>query len=285
MSQTGGARTRDNMTLSAVVRADGREGAAALDETFFSLAIQDWRDLEIVVTLAAGGDAAARRVAEAIEAQPWPAAPHYRILSAGGAGADGADGARVRGALLGRAVGEAAGRFLTFLDTGLDAGLDAGEVVVYQHGYAALVGRLVESGRGVAAGGCRVALMRGEAGRQFVVTKYDFTLGRSPLDPLGQKSVPLCAHVIDRTRVADSALGFGADTRVSGESELLARLYAAGAPDFSARHVFVCERRLRAGSPGAMLYAAARGGYRLRARLLRLQARLRGRRLDGGEVE
>lgn len=260
MSQTAPAPRdvdgRGRMTLSAVVRVSGREGAAALDETFFSLAIQDWRDCEVVVALAAGGAAGAageglaRRVAEAVEAQPWPGAPRYKVVRAEGGG-----GGAVRGATLGRAVGEASGRFLTLLDAG---------VVAYQHGYAELIRRLVETGRGVAAGGCRSAHVRGEAGRGYVVTKDDFALDGSPLGLLRRKSAPLCAHVIDRARVADSALTF-ADG--DGGRDFLARLYAACEPDLSTRGVFVCERRLRAGGAEGILYAAARGGYRLRERL------------------
>jgi hypothetical protein len=247
------------MTLSVVVHVTGREGAAALDETFFSLAIQDWRDLEVVVALAGAGDEIERRVVEAVESQPWPAAPRYKLLRAGAAVS--------RGALLNRGVVEASGRFLTFVD--------AGEVVVYQHGYAALTGRLAESGRAVAVGGCRSAHVRGEAGRQFVVTKDDFTLGRSPLGIKGGRLAPLCSHVIDRSRVGASALSFDESPRAD-ERDFLARLYAACEPDFTGRHLFVCERRLRAGGLGGMLYATARGGYALRGALLRLTKRLRG---------
>lgn len=259
---------RDNRTLSAVVRVGA--GAAGLDETFFSLAIQDWRELELVVVLEEGGGELARAVAAAVEAQPWPDAPRYRLLRPNETGG---------GALMNRAVAGAAGRFLTVLD--------AGETVVYQHGYAALVGRLLESdesgesGRAVAVGGCRSAHVRGEPGRGFVVTKDDFTLGRSPLDVLGRRLAPLCAHVIDRARLGGLALSFGESARA--DRDFLARLYAAAAPDFSTRGVFVCERRLRAGGLGGILYAAARGGYRLKGRLRRVRAA--GRRLDGGEIE
>lgn len=249
---------RDNRTLSAVVRVEAGAGAVALDETFFSLAIQDWRELELVVVLEEDGDALARAVASAVEAQPWPDAPRYKLLRPGDSGGGGGR----RGALLGRAVAESAGRFLTVLD--------AGDTVVYQHGYAALVGRLLEageSGRAVAVGGCRVAHVRGEPGRGFVVTKDDFTLGRSPLGVLGRRLAPLCAHVLDRARLGGFELSFGESARA--ERDFLARLYAAAAPDFSTRGVFVCERRLRAGGLDGILYAAARGGYRLKGRLRR----------------
>jgi hypothetical protein len=154
--------------------------------------------------------------------------------------------------------------------------VDAGDVVVYQHGYAALVGRLAESGRAVAVGGCRSAHVRDESGRRFVLRKDDFTLGRSPLDLLGRRFAPACCHVIDRSRVGAFDLSFGASRGAGVERDFLARLYAAFEPDFSGRHVFVCERRLRAGGLGGMLYAAARGGYALRGRLLRAKARLGG---------
>ena len=256
---------RDNKTLSAVVRVAAGAAAAALDETFFSLAIQDWSDVELVVVLEEEGDELARAVASAVEAQPWPDAARYRLLRPGDAGG--------RGALLGRAVAEAAGRFLTVLD--------AGETVVYQHGYAALAGRLLESGRAVAVGGCRSAHVRGAPGRGFVVTKDDFTLGRSPLDVLGRRLAPLCAHVIDRARLGGFEWSFGGSAR--DERDFLARLYAAAAPDFSTRGVFVCERRLRAGGLDGILYAAARGGHSLKAGLRQLRARLRGIVSTGGK--
>jgi hypothetical protein len=259
------------MTLSVVVRAGRFAESAALDETLFSLAIQDWHDLELVVVLEEDGDELARAVATAVEAQPWPDAARYRLLRPGEAGVVGSG----RGALLSRAVAEAGGRFLNILD--------AGETVVYQHGYAALVGRLSESGRAVAVGGCRVAHVRGGPGRGFVVTKDDFTLGGSPLGLFGGRRAPLCAHVIDRTRLGGFELSFGETARA--DRDFLARLYAAAEPDLSTRGLFVCERRLRAGSLGGMLYAAARGGYRLKGGLRRLRAKLGGRRLDGGEIE
>ncbi len=260
ISHAGVAGVRDNMTLSAVVYVTGRESPAALDETFFSLAIQDWHDLEVVVALAEGGEVV-RRVAEAVAAQPWPDAPRYKLVAPKAAGGDGG-----RGAHLNRAVRESAGRFLTFLD--------AGDVVVYQHGYAALVGRLVESGRAVAAGGCRSAHVRYVSGRQFVKTKDDFTLGRTPRDLLGKRLAPLCSHVIDRTRVGEFDLSFRESPRP--EDDFLARVYAALEPDVSRRHVFVCERRLRAGGLEGILYAAARGGHAWRGALRRLARRLRG---------
>jgi glycosyltransferase involved in cell wall biosynthesis len=255
------------MTLSVVVRVGGFVEAAALDETLFSLAIQDWRDLEVVVVLDGGGDRLARAVAVAVEAQPWPAAPRHRLLGRGREGE--------QGALMNRAVAEAGGRFLTILD--------AGGAVVYQHGYAALVGRLSESGRAVAVGGCRVAHVRGERGRGFVVTKDDFTLGGSALGLFGRRRAPLCAHVIDRSRLGGFELSFGETARA--DRDFLARLYAAAEPDLSARHVYVCEQRLRADGLGSMLYAAARGGYRLKGRLRRARAKPGGASLDGGEIE
>jgi hypothetical protein len=263
----GAAGGPDNTTLSAVVYVSGREEADALDETFFSLALQDWRDVEVVVALAGGGDAAARRVAEAVESQPWPHAPRYRIVSAGDGGGGTVGG---RGALLNRAVASAEGRFLAFLD--------AGEVVVYQHGYAALVRRLAEAGGGVAAGGCRSAHLRRAAGRWFVETKDDFTLGRAPRGLPGRKFSPLCAHVIDRGRLGAFDLRFRESAGAGAGRDLLARLYAALEPDISLRHVFVCERRLRAGGAAGILYAAARRGFALRGLLRRLAGRLRGAR-------
>lgn len=258
----GDTALRDDKTLSVIVYVSGRETAEALDETFFSLAIQDWRDLELVVVLEEGGDELARAVAAAAVAQPWPADARYKLVLPGGA--------RGRGALLNRAVAEAEGRFLTVLD--------AGEVVVYQHGYAALVGRLLGSGRGAAAGGCRSAHVRGEPGRGFVVTKDDFTLRRSPLELLGARFAPLCAHVIDRARTGGFDLSFRGSGRANAERDFLARLYAASEPDASLGRVFVCERRLRAGGAEGILYAAARGGSALRGALRRLAGRLRGAR-------
>lgn len=261
------------MTLSVVVRVGGFVEAAALDETLFSLAIQDWRDLEVVVVvLKEDGDELARAVMTAVEAQPWPGAARYRLLRLGEAGVVGLR----RGALVSRAVAEAAGRFLTVLD--------AGETVVYQHGYAALVRRLLESGEwalAVAVGGCRVAHVRGGPGRGFVVTKDDFTLGGSPLGVLGRSPAPLCAHVIDRVRLRGFSLHFGESARA--DRDFLARLYAAAEPDLSTRGVFVCERRLRAGGLDGILYAAARGGHRLKAGLRQLRARLRGIVSTGGK--
>jgi hypothetical protein len=85
--------------------------------------------------------------------------------------------------------------------------------------------------------------------------------------------VPVCAHVIDRSRVGDPALRLAAGA--GGGRDFLARLYSAAEPDVSLRHVFVCERRLRAGGRAGILYGAARRSHALRDALRRAAGRLR----------
>lgn len=251
----------DNMTLSAVVGVSGLESAASVDETLFSLAIQHRHDIEVVVALPGGDNELRSRVADSLDNQPWTDAARCKLVSVEGP-------AVARGALLNRGIAEASGRFLTLLD--------AGRVVAYQHGYAALIERLVESKRAAAAGGCRSALLRSESGGEFVETKYDFTLSGPPLGLMSRRLGPVCSHVFDRSRAGGFDFRFADSDAARARREFLARVYADLEPDLSARHVFVCERRLRAGGLEGMLYGAARAAYALKARLSRTGARRGG---------
>ncbi|MEJ7708834.1 MAG: glycosyltransferase family A protein [Pyrinomonadaceae bacterium] len=178
------AAAYDNATLSTIIRCHQRERLPLLEEAIFSLAIQYWHDIELVIVLQNGTDEIAQEVDHIIRLQPWTSTPLYRILSVHiPAGVDG------RSSLLNRGIAEATGRFLAFLDD---------DDVVYQNGYTTLIEQLRSSGHVIAIGGCRAARIQFIANHWFVKTKdIPFGWGRSRLDIFRQNFVPIHSYVID----------------------------------------------------------------------------------------
>ena len=224
--------TQDNGTLSVIVRFHQEERLPFLEEAVFSLAIQDWDDLEVIVVLQNGTEQLRQSVESIVNGQPWPGAPRYEIINV--QIAEGVDG---RSALLNRGIERAAGRYLAFLDD---------DDFVYQHGYATLIRQLVEGGGAVAVGGCRRAKIEYESGHWFVQSKDDFfSWGRSRLDLIRENFVPIHSYVIDRSRLGDFDLYFDETFSILEDYDFLLRLCERFEPDFSRFEMPVCEYRMR----------------------------------------
>lgn len=220
-----------NQTLSTIMRFHNRERLAFLEEALFSLAIQAWRDHEVVVVVQNGTDELVREIAGIVERQPWPAAPNYKVLTVEvPAGADG------RSTLLTRGIAQAAGRYLAFLDD---------DDLVYQHGYETLIGQLAGSECAVAVGGCRTAKVQNAPGGWYVQTKETpFAWGRTRLDLIRDNFIPVHSYVIDRARVDSGDLYFDDAFPPLEDYEFLLRLCAKYEFDFSRVGTPVCEYRI-----------------------------------------
>lgn len=217
-----------NTTLSVIIRSHKKERLPFLDEALFSLAIQHWHDLETIVVLENRTDEWMSAVIDLIERQPWPVPPRYKVLSV-----EVPEGVDRRAAKINHGVANASGRYLAFLDD---------DDVVYQHGYATLIGQLIAGGRAVAVGGCRAAQTESESGHQFVKTKASPFRGRTRLELFRENFIPINSYVIDRARTGAFDLSFD-DEMLLDDYDFLLRLCAAFEPDFSKLETPVCEYR------------------------------------------
>ena len=230
-----------NNTLSVVIRFHQKDRLAFLEEAIFSLAIQDWHDLEVILVLQNGTEELKDTIVDIIKRQPWPGQPRYRILLI--PIPPGIDG---RSTLLNRGMENAAGRYLAFLDD---------DDFVYHHGYATLIDQLIAGGQAVAVGGCRRANIQHEGEHWFVESKDDFfAWGRSRIDMFRDNFVPIHSYVIDRSRLGSFELYFDDACPPLEDYDFLLRLFNTVEPDFSKLEVPVCEYRIRLDGSNSIAY-------------------------------
>lgn len=231
----------DNTKLSVVVRFHKEERLPFLDEALFSLAIQDWDDIEVIIVLQNGTDRLRQAVGELIYQQPWPGSPQYKIVIV--PIADGVDG---RSTLLNQGIKHSTGRFLAFLDD---------DDYVYHHGYTTLIRQLLKGESAMAVGGCRRALMRPEGDHWFIQTKdYFFAWGRTRLDLFRENFIPIHSYVIDLSRLGEFELYFDDALPPLEDYDFLLRLCAEHEPDFSQFETPVCEYRIRLDGSNSLAY-------------------------------
>jgi glycosyltransferase involved in cell wall biosynthesis len=219
-------------TLSVIIRFYKMDRLPLLDEALFSLALQYWQDLEVIVVVQNGTKETIDQITGLIHGQPWIELFRHKVVAA--VIPEGTDG---RSILLNRGIQEAEGRYLAFLDD---------DDLIYQHGYPTLIERLKSGGCAIAVGGSRVAYSRRESDHWFVTAKKNpFEWGKTRLDLLRDNFVPIHSYVIDRERVNASELRFDESFTLLEDYEFLLRLCALYDFDFSSRDVPVCEYRIR----------------------------------------
>jgi len=236
-----GVEPGDNQTLSVILRFHKEERLPFLEEAIFSLAIQDWHDIEVIVVLQNGTEELRCAVVDIIGRQPWPAAPKYEVFIV--PVAEGMDG---RSTLLNEGIARAGGRYLAFLDD---------DDFVYQHGYVTLINQLVSGGRAVAIGGCRRANIRYVRNHWYVQSKDNsFSWGRRRLDLFTENFVPIHSYVIDRSRLGSFDLRFDDACPPLEDYDFLLRLFTSFDPDFCKIDVPVCEYRIRMDGSNSIAY-------------------------------
>lgn len=224
-----------NKTLSVILRFHDPQRLASLDEALFSIALQTWTEIEVVVALQSDDEALRQQVLELIARQPWLCAPQVQALLV--PVAPGVDG---RSLLLNEGIRQARGRYLAFLDD---------DDCIYQHCYATLIAQLEAGGAAVATGGCRVAVTRSVGGYPYIINKNrPYSWGRTREDLFRDNFLPIHSYVIDRARVAAADLWFDETLSMLEDYDFLLRLATKSRFDFTQRGVPVCEYRHHQGN-------------------------------------
>lgn len=201
-----------------------------LDEALFSIALQSWPNLEIVIALQNGDDKLIADLAELIAAQPWLSNPEFQILSV--QVEQGADG---RSKLLNHGIRKAKGRYLAFLDY---------DDVLYQHAYRTLIDRLLQSNSALAAGGCRLAKLNRANNHWFISKKLSpYKWGRIKEDLFIDNFLPIHSYIIDRTRIDDNDLWFDERISLLEDYDFLLRLAVKYNFDMAELDNPICEYR------------------------------------------
>jgi hypothetical protein len=156
--------------LSVIVLFDHPFDVRSLDEALFSLAVQDHKNLDIVVVLPDAGAELHRRVENAVRTQPWPALTRLRVTSVSTRACQ-----TVSPYLVNAGLRQASGRYIALVHH---------QDLVYQHAYRMLIERL--NGAAIAFGGVRLAT-HSYAQRHWMVTgkeqaEADFNAIRVPSD-------------------------------------------------------------------------------------------------------
>jgi hypothetical protein len=234
----------DNSTLSVIIRFHQRERLNFLEEALFSLALQNWSDLEPIIVLQNGTDDLKQAIQEMLDNQPWRVSPKHKILTV--QIPEGEDG---RSILLNRGIEAATGRYLSFLDD---------DDCVYHDGYTTLIRQLIGGDRAVAVGGCRRAEIGYESEHWFTHRKDDFfTWGRSLADLFTENFVPIHSYVIDRARIGNLDLKFDESFTLLEDYDFLLRLFATHEPDFTRLDKPVCEYRIRLNGSNSIAHTPA----------------------------
>ncbi len=226
-----GESNQENSTLSVIIRCHKEERLPFLDEALFSLALQEWTDLEVIIVLQNGTKAFKNTINGLIKKQPFHQNCRFQIqIVKIPMGVDG------RSSLLNHGIKASTGRYLAFLDD---------DDLVYHHGYRMLIEQLTKSGKAVAVGGCRRADVKEESDAWHVQTKTTpYAWGSNHFDLFKDNFIPIHSYVIDQTRVDRADLYFDDDFPLLEDYEFLLRVGAKYDFDYSKLNVFVCEYRI-----------------------------------------
>ncbi len=221
----------ETATLSIVMRFHAGADAALLDEALFSLSLQEYDDLELILAVQNPSPELLAKIERLVADQPWRSAPAVQLLPI--EIPPGVDG---RSELMNRGIFVSRGRYLAFLDY---------DDVVYRDAYTRLIERLQSQGSTWAVGGCLKSNSARTDQGWYVHEKYlpDYQSSVSLL--CWGCVIPIHSYVIDRARLDDFALGFELSLTRHEDYDFLLRLAHRHAPDLTLATEAMCEYRVR----------------------------------------
>jgi hypothetical protein len=217
----------DNV-LSVIVLFDHPFDTVSLDEVLFDLAVQDYKNLDIVVMLPTAGPELHRCVEKAVLAQPWPSRTRLRVTSVSTRVSR-----TISAHLVNAGLGQATGRYIALIHH---------QDLVYQHAYRMLIERL--NGAAIAFGGVRLA-RHSYGQRHWMVTGKEQVEADVIAIRLAADGRPaIHAFVADRKQLDPDYLTLHEPTSPLATAAFLMRLGGHPKADFSLADVRMVELRI-----------------------------------------
>jgi len=230
-----------NDRLTVIVRTASPERLSFLDEALFSLSVQTFENVEVLVMVQSPDTNFIETIDTIIRNIFWPQGKIARAFSV--EVASGVDG---RAHLLNEGLKRATGRYIAFLDD---------DDVVYQKCYETLITELRQSGVAIAVGGCRVAYLKecnaGNDSYFFITRKERFDRRnnhRTKFDLFYENFIPIHSYVLDGSMIADEDLYFNESLQFLEDREFLIRMAAKHTLSLTKMMHPVCEYRHHSGN-------------------------------------
>lgn len=217
--------------VSVVVRAHKACDKRLLQQSLHSLAAQKYDSIEVVIATDSFESGHLQELASAISAENWNPKAQVRVESV-----DCSDLSDSRSRLLNEGIKRSKGQYLAFLDY---------DDIVYEDAYTTLIAELVSSGKGVAAGGTRVAEVLWKDGLLEVENYREFPHdGKSKVDLWKGNFLAIHSYVIDRYVVPSEAINTDETLRRLEDHCLLLRLSFVTEFSLARLQTNVCEYRV-----------------------------------------
>lgn len=226
----------DNV-ITVIVRTASIDRLQLLDQALFSLWIQTWPHVEVLVMMQSPDEDFRRGVNNLLAKFAWPQPQMVRSIAVDvPAGVDG------RTRLLNVGLEQASGRYVAFLDD---------DDVMFEDAYRTLIEELRRDARAaLALGDCRICHLTTDGDQPYVTKKIAgfFRGGRKKTDLLIDNFIPIHSYVLDRDRIEPSALHFVDDAIPLEDFDFLLRLARGHVFNLTRETFLVCEYRLHEGN-------------------------------------
>jgi len=229
------SKPRSQPLLSVVVRFHNGGNTELLSEALFSLACQDYKNLEVILAVKNMDPSLSLKIEEIIAGCPWHTKMNVSVVRA--SVEQNKDG---RSYLLNLGIQNSTGEFLAFLDY---------DDVIYQHGYKLLMKEATGAkynDNGIFVGGCRVATLK-EYDSHWMIDRKDmpFAWGKYPFDLIKDNFIPIHSYVLKLENIPKDILYFNEDLDRLEDYDFLLRLLEKINFNLENLKIPVCEYRLR----------------------------------------